>query len=218
MHSETKVIETPLFVTPEQYFMLEERVEVKLEYVNGKVIPKEGDTPLPDWVVRQLLKPNFDRQTLNFEFPMATPQRNKLVAQLHGELYLLVRTQGLEVNVYSQGIQVMVSLGGKYRIPDVLLAPTSEEEHFEKQMLTNPIAIFEVLSETTAQTDRTDKLEEYLNLPSLQEYFLVQQDAIRIERYQRLAGERWEYATFQEGLLPIPSVGLQLEIQRIYKK
>ncbi|MEM6299614.1 MAG: Uma2 family endonuclease [Bacteroidota bacterium] len=214
---ETKVIQTPLFVTPDQYFQVEERVEVKLEYANGKIIPKEGSTPLPDWVVRELLKPEFDKDILNFEFPMATPEHSKIVSQLHGELYFLTRTQNLDLNVYSQGIQVMVSLGGKYRIPDVLVSPSSENEQFEKMMLTNPIAIFEVLSDSTADKDQNEKLEEYLNIESLQEYFLVWQDTMKIERYRRLEGKRWEYAIFREGELPVSSVDVTLKLDAIYK-
>ncbi|MEM6300038.1 MAG: hypothetical protein AAF740_15230, partial [Bacteroidota bacterium] len=58
-----------LLISPEEYLRIEELVEVKLEYANGKVTPKEGSEPLPDWVVRELLKPDFDEKTLDFEFP-----------------------------------------------------------------------------------------------------------------------------------------------------
>lgn len=35
--------------TPEEYERVSERVEVKVEYLDGQIVPKEGLDPLPEW-------------------------------------------------------------------------------------------------------------------------------------------------------------------------
>lgn len=206
----------PLLISPEEYLRIEELVEVRLEYANGKVIPKEGSKPLPDWVVRELLKPDFDEKTLDFEFPMATPAHSDLILNIQKLLFKHLGDDS-SVRVYAQSPQVYISLTGRYRVPDVTISPEKAAQKFEKNSLINPIAIFEVLSPSTAPKDHSEKLDEYLSIESLQEYFLVSQDEVKIERYRRAEGKRWEYEAFREEPLPVSSVELALDIEEVYK-
>ena len=206
----------PLLISPEEYLRIEELVEVRLEYANGKVIPKEGSEPLPDWVVRELLHPDFDEKTLDFEFPMATRKHAHLIRNIQRELTLSLQDNE-SVVIYGQDPQIYIALTGKYRVPDVTISPEVAQQKFEKNSLTNPIAIFEVLSPSTAPKDHSEKLDEYLSIESLQEYFLVSQDEVKIERYRRAEGKRWEYEAFREEPLPVSSVALELDIEKVYK-
>lgn len=212
---ETTEKQAVLRISPEEYFRIEERVEVGLEYADGRVIPKEGSEPLPDWVVRQLLKPDFDEGILNFEFPVATNNHGIISGNLH--TVLSVRLAEQPFRIYSQSPNVYISLTGRYRVPDVTIAPEREAQVLIRESLVNPVAIFEVLSDSTAPKDYTEKLEEYLHIESLQEYFLVAQDEAKITRYRRLDAEGWEYRVFREGNLPITSVKNDLSFASIYK-
>jgi hypothetical protein len=49
--------------TPEEYETVSERVEVKVEYLDGQIVPKEGLEPLPEWVVDEILSPDFSLST-----------------------------------------------------------------------------------------------------------------------------------------------------------
>ena len=49
--------------------------------------------------------------------------------------------------------------------------------------LTNPVVIFEVLSEGTDNYDGGEKFEQYRRLPSLQEYVILAQDRFLIEHH-----------------------------------
>ena len=213
IHKEEKI--ESLLISPEEYLRIEELVEVKLEYANGKIIPKEGSEPLPDWVVRELLKPDFDEKTLDFEFPMATKNHGRLATKISFLLMSQLLDQSFEV--YTQSPSVYISLTGKYRVPDVTVAHDEERQLMQDEYLLNPIAIFEVLSPSTAPKDYSEKLHEYLSIESLQEYFLVSQDQIRVERFQRVEGERWEYEVFREEILPVSSVEVELELKEVYK-
>lgn len=49
-----------------------------------------------------------------------------------------------------------------------------------------PVIIIEVLSNSTCQLDKTTKRFSYLNLPSLFEYVLVEQDFVDIEVLRKM--------------------------------
>ena len=201
-------------ISPEAFFRIEERVEVKLEYVEGLVVPKEGSEPLPDWVVEKLLQPEFDEDTLNYEFPMATHTHGRITSNIHGRLFIASLTHPFLV--YAQSPKVFVSLTGRYRIPDVTLSPRHEEQQLHEESLLNPIAIFEVLSDSTASKDHNEKRREYFSIESLQEYFLVSQNERLIERYRRMEEGKWELTAFTEGELLVSSVGVSLKLDDIY--
>ena len=53
-------------------------------------------------------------------------------------------------------------------------------------------------------------------IPALQEYVLVAQDSPRVERYRRIAGDRWEYSEATEGTLQL-STGAVLDLATLYE-
>ena len=201
-------------ISLEAFFRIEERVEVKLEYVEGLVVPKEGSEPLPDWVVEKLLQPELDEDTLNYEFPMASKEHFRLISLLHK--YLILASADKPIEIQSQSPFIRVSLSGKYRIPDLTVLPEAAEQAYEGDFLLNPIAIFEVLSDSTASKDHNEKRREYFSIESLQEYFLVSQNERLIERYRRLGEGKWELTAFTEGELLVSSVGVSLKLGDIY--
>ena len=60
-----------------------------------------------------------------------------------------------------------------------------------QDVLTNPAAVFEVLSESTERFDRGEKFVGYRSIPSLRECVLVSQHERRIEHYVRQPGGTW---------------------------
>ncbi len=56
----------------------------------------------------------------------------------------------------------------------------------------NPTLIFEILSPSTQLIDRNRKREQYMQIPSMQGYFLVAQDQPLIEAYTRQDAD-WQY-------------------------
>lgn len=58
-------------------------------------------------------------------------------------------------------------------------------------MLTNPAAVFEVLSESTERFDPGDKFGGYRSIPSLREFVLVSQHERLVEHYVRHPDGTW---------------------------
>ncbi|MBK9370890.1 MAG: Uma2 family endonuclease [Deltaproteobacteria bacterium] len=71
--------------------------------------------------------------------------------------------------------------------------PVSHPE--DELALTNPSAVFEVLSPSTERFDRTEKFVVYREMPSVQLIVFLRADAVSIERYERTAGG-WVVTTF----------------------
>ena len=107
-----------------------------------------------------------------------------------------------------------------YFYPDV--AVVCDEPRFEDDVfdtLLNPTVVVEVLSRSTAAYDKGEKFESYKQIASLQEYILVSQDRVNVERHFRL-GTQWRAIEFQElaDILPLDSIRCELPLGHIYRR
>jgi Uma2 family endonuclease len=82
--------------------------------------------------------------------------------------------------------------------------------------ITNPTILVEVLSVSTEQNDRGNKWQHYQLIPSLQEYVLVSQSPARVERYRRIARDKWEYSDVTNGTLQLIT-GAVLDLGALYE-
>ena len=75
-------------------------------------------------------------------------------------------------------------------------------------MASDATLIIEVLSPSTESRDRGAKFFGYQNLPSLQEYVLVSQEAILVEVFRKEQSGHWHYEVLQglEAVLKLESV------------
>lgn len=79
-----------------------------------------------------------------------------------------------------------VKAGRSYRYPDV--AAYCHEGAFSDgnpPSLLNPELLVEVISPSTSETDRRDKLAEYMDLESVQEYWVAEQDQPFVTQHLR---------------------------------
>ncbi len=89
-----------------------------------------------------------------------------------------------------------------------------------RDTISNPILIIEVLSESTKEYDRTEKLQSYRTLSSLKEFLTVAQDKIHVEQYVRQSDEQWLLTDHKQttGHIQLASVDLKLRLFDIYEK
>jgi Uma2 family endonuclease len=82
---------------------------------------------------------------------------------------------------------------GMFSYPDVAVFCGELQHHDEfKDVLINPSAVIEVLSESTAEFDRGEKFMRYRNWnPTLTDYILVSQDKPVIEHFVRQDNGTW---------------------------
>jgi Uma2 family endonuclease len=86
--------------------------------------------------------------------------------------------------------------------------------------LLNPIVIFEVLSKSTEQRDRSEKLEDYFNLESVKDYILVSQNRVKVEHFHRENNGKWslQILTELENTLVLESIECEISLRLIYLK
>ncbi len=100
----------------------------------------------------------------------------------------------------------------KYRYPDVIVSCAPGDDPY---FIENPCLIVEVLSESTANTDHNDKLEEYTRLPSLQRYALVDQNVRRVILYKRTESG-WVLEILENGSFDVPCLQTSVNVDQVY--
>lgn len=77
----------------------------------------------------------------------------------------------------------------------------------------------EILSPGTQLTDRTEKLDNYRKIPTLAQYWLVDQERYRVIAYTR-AGAEWRMTehTDPESTIPLPIDELAVRLGDLYAR
>lgn len=81
----------------------------------------------------------------------------------------------------------------------------------------DPIAVAEVLSPSSERVDRGEKFNSYIQIPSLQEYILIDQSMVRIELFRR--SNQWQREVLVAGdTLHLPSIDFALPVDALYRR
>ncbi len=184
-----RLIKTKSF-TPEEYLEFEREAEERHEFIDGRIIKMAGESLSHSQLCINL--------AVEFGF------------QLKGK-----NCQGLSPNM-----KVRTTTKSLFAYPDLTVVCGNPEFHDEKtDVLTNPMAVFEVLSPSTERYDRGDKFQYYKNeTPGLTDYILVSQDRILVEQFTKQANGTWIYRSFEkvEDFLRIESIECGVSLQDIY--
>ncbi len=106
-----------------------------------------------------------------------------------------------------------IKVGDNYFYPDVFVDCSDVDGYFTE----TPVLIVEVLSKSTRRIDETTKRMMYLQIPTLLEYVLVEQDIVRIEVARRSEG--WQPMRYFLGDdILFESVSLTLNVADIYDR
>lgn len=161
------------------------------------------------WEDQQEGKHEFDGRKI---IPMTggTIAHQRMVFNLSLVLMGLLRDSAL------MAVQEMrLRIGLRVRYPDVLVCAGSLDQ--TTRTLTDAVAIFEVISDDTATTDRVDKLIDYAAVPSLRSYVLLEQTAIAATLFQREPAGTWTASAHTEGALILPGIDLTLPLAELYQ-
>jgi Uma2 family endonuclease len=113
----------------------------------------------------------------------------------------------------AHGPELKVITTGRVRYPDASVVCNRPED--EDDTVT-PTAIFEVLSPSTALTDRRVKAIEYAAVPSVMVYGLLEQSRPEITIRRRSNGWEAESLIGLDATLDLPEVGVAIPLAFIY--
>ncbi|EDX84600.1 conserved hypothetical protein [Synechococcus sp. PCC 7335] len=150
-----------------------------------------------------------------FAMTGGTKGHNRAALSLYSELVSQVDADGCEINI--SDVKVKVNEGLSYRYPDLVVS-CDERDKSEVEFYQFPKLIAEVLSDSTENTDRGDKFQEYIQIPTLEEYVLVSTKRMQVECFRRGEGRMWLYFAYKEGeTVEIASMGVELPIEKLYR-
>lgn len=105
--------------------------------------------------------------------------------------------------------------GQNFFYPDVIV--DCNRANGDDYYTDSPLIVVEVLSKTTRKTDHTLKRLAYQNLPSLQEYVLIEQDFVDIEVCRR--SNHWQSEHFFLGdEVYLAAVDLRIPVETLYAR
>jgi len=162
------------------------------------------------WEAKQELKWEFDGSQ-----PVAMTGGTVAHSVIQGNLItaLNIRLRGKRCRPY--GPDLKIEIGSKYRYPDAFVSCTPATPG--AVVATEPVVLFEVLSESTAKTDRTMKLVEYQSLPSLKRYILLEQDQAMATVITRVE-TGWKLEVLDaDGTLSMPETDIEIAITELYE-
>lgn len=142
----------------------------------------------------------------------ASKRHNRIVGRVYARL--LAAERGSGCRAYIEAVQLR--LRDRIYYPDVMVAcgpPTSDQRSEEE-----PSVLVEVLSESTWQIDRREKLAAYRAIPSLQTYLVIAQDERYVHWHSRAPDGSWQHELLVEsGVISVPTLGVTLTLDEIYE-
>lgn len=176
--------------TFEEYLQLAESSNIKLEFIDGEIFAMAGGS-------------------------LEHARRITNIAKLLGS-----QLEDERCAAFTTELRVRILATGLATYPDLVVIcgqPELDPADVTQHTVTNPRVLVEVLSPSTEQYDRTEKLAHYQQIPSLAEVVLVPHDSRAIEVFRREPRGHWSHhlAVAGETAL-IASIRCDLEVDRVH--
>ena len=159
-----------------------------------------------------------ERQDLRWEFdglqPVAMVGGTAAHSALQRNLAISIggRLRGKPCRFYGSDLKIEVD--GSVRYPDGMVVCTPVPPR--ATVVRDPVVLFEVLSDGTQATDRSEKNREYRATPSVRRYVMLEQDRVMATVFHR-EGDDWVGHVHYEGaLLALPEIGLEVPLAELY--
>ncbi len=141
-------------------------------------------------------------------------------AHLSGRIFgvLFTRLRGKPCQPWNSDAKVRIPSEDVSTYPDIsVVCGDPVRDDADRNSITNPTVLVEVLSESTENYDRAEKFGYYRGLPSLRDYVLVSQHKIAVEHYERRADGSWLFRELGAGeVLSLRSMKLRLRVDELY--
>ncbi len=177
---------------------------MNLKYANNKISEEEY---LQGELVAEFKHEFIDGEV--FAMAGASESHNLLSINMLSELRNKLR--GTPCRTFIADMKVKVA--NDFFYPDVMVVcQNSDDSDYYKQ---SPVIIVEVLSPSTRKFDKTAKRLKYQNIPTLEEYVLIDQTIAEIEVFRKK--EHWQSFYYYLGdAITFESLGVTVLVEDIY--
>lgn len=124
----------------------------------------------------------------------ASERHNRIA--LNAAFHFRAAARGGPCGVFIADMKLRLSARNSFYYPDVMVVCRPEDDH--PLYKTAPCILVEVLSPSTAASDRREKWLAYRDLESLTAYLLVDAEQRRVDYYQRDEAGAWHQGVLEE--------------------
>jgi Uma2 family endonuclease len=129
-----------------------------------------------------------------FAMAGASERHNRIAMNI--AFHLRAAARGTPCGVFMSDMKLRITAVNAFYYPDVMLSCNeSDKDQLQKTM---PCIVAEILSPSTATTDRREKALAYRQVPSLKAYILAEPDRREVEYFIRDETGEWQQGTLDE--------------------
>ncbi len=177
--------------SPDQYLALEREASTKSEYLCGGIYAMTG----------------------------GSPKHSEIASNIIMSIGPLLNCR--QCHVYTRDLRIASANSTLITYPDVSIVCGEPAFHdSKKDVVTNPVVLVEVLSDSTEAYDRGKKFTYYRTIESLQDYILVSQKEPMIDLYSRETNGTWRIQSITglepEAAIDVPSIACRLLLSDVY--
>lgn len=176
--------------TIEEYLEMENAADEKHEYYQGEIFAMSGAKLAHNIITR-----------------------NTFGALIH-------KLKGKSCQPFGSDFRIHIPSNTLFTYPDIsIFCGEIKTLNNDEWNALNPTALIEVLSPSTKSYDRGDKFKLYRDIPSLQEYILIDSATVSVEAFSVNASGLWELKEYKDitERLSIHAIQTELPLKDIYE-
>lgn len=177
------------YYSHQEYLELEEASEYKNEYYKGEIFALAG----------------------------GSSNHNRIIRNLSSELHFALKNTQCEI--FINEIRVWIETRDLFSYPDIAVVCNNVEYYPDRNdTIINPLIIVEVLSESTENYDRGNKFLFYRDLPTFQEYILIDQKSYHIEQFYIGSEGKWQLTEYNDvnEILKFSKIKVEIPLKDIF--
>jgi Uma2 family endonuclease len=114
-----------------------------------------------------------------------------------------------------RGSDLKIEVAGRIRYPDGFVFCSAQPNH--AKIISDPVVIFEILSDSTAAIDYGVKNDEYAATPSVRRYVILEQTRIAARMFER-SGDDWiGHLLGRDSVIAMPEIGIEVPLAEFYR-
>lgn len=172
-----------------EYLAIDEASEIRYEFLYGEIFAMAG----------------------------SSMNHNRIARNASNNLHAQIKGKGKKCDTFMSDIRLEIKNQSIYYYPDVVITCNEADLAYGKG-IKSPMLIVEVLSESTANKDKSEKLIRYLQIPSLNYYLIIAQDRPEVYLYERIE-QNWMLRFFTELTqeIDLPKMDVSILMTDIYE-
>lgn len=176
------------YFTPDEYLELERISPIKHEYLQGQMVAMAGASK-----AHVIITGNLSALLVN-------------------------HLRGTGCIAYASDMKVRMASLNLFYYPDLAITCDDRDLISNEDFILHPQLIVEVLSDSTEAFDRGDKFADYKTIPEFEEYVLIHQKQVLVERFQRKSENLWVPDVYRAGdTVELASIRFEGAIATLYE-